>query len=150
MFDESTYTANEMFIKNWGYIMETYYADYLNDDLVLRGGGDSTRGWRTELISTKDDPDNYRTCYFFNDGTYVMAERSGVHCICPACGEIDFLYNPFGEQIHTVSDVEYRVNYALHKDTYWLFELTDGRTMRAEMVDGNKVFTFLDEAETNA
>ena len=149
MFDESTYTPNEMFIKNWGEILETEYPEYMSEDapyLILRGGSELFDGVRHLLISTPDKYKELRSVFFFDDGTYAIAEPENCKCICPICGEIEYPEHVFFDQIHKVTDPT--EVYRHKQETYWIFELNDGRTMKVSTAD--KTFTFIAEPETAA
>ncbi len=150
-FDESTFTADEWYIKNWATIMETDYPEYLPEDappLVLRGAGRIIDGIRAHLnMATLENYTELRSVFFFEDGTYAIAEYENIKCICPVCGEIEYLEHPFFTQIHNVTDIH--EEYAHKQETYWLFKLNDGRTMKASLVGGG-YFTFVTEEATAA
>lgn len=150
-FDESTFTADEWYIKNWAAIMETEYPEYLPEDappLVLRGAGRIIDGIRAHLLmATLETYTELRSVFFFEDGTYAIAEYENIKCICPVCGEIEYLEHPFFTQLHNVTDIHEQ--YAHKQDTYWLFKLNDGRIMKASIV-GDGYFTFISETDTAA
>jgi hypothetical protein len=115
------------------------------DALVLRGGNNIMEGIRAILFIA--EPKTYwelRTVFFFDDGTYAIAEYGNVKCICPTCGEIEFLEHPFFTQVHNVSD--YAETYRHMQDTYWLFYLNDGRTLKVSLVDDT--YSFISEPNT--
>ena len=149
MFDESTYTPDEMFIKNWGEILETEYPEYMSEDapdLVLRGGSEMFGGLRHLLVAEPETYTELRSVFFFDDGTYAIAEPENCKCICPVCGEIEYREHVFFEQVHKVTDP---AEAHLHgQETYWLFKLNDGRTMKVSLTD--KSYTFIAEPETAA
>lgn len=148
IFDGSTFTSDEMLIKNWAKILETDYPEYLHDDapaLVQRGFGKLMEGIHSLLMIA--EPESYtelRSIFFFEDGTYAIAEHENIKCVCPECGEIEYLKHPFFTQVHnTPNDLE---AYRHMQDTYWIFDLNDGRTMKVSLVD--KTYTFISEPET--
>lgn len=150
-FDESTFTADEWYIKNWATIIETDYPEYLPEDaplLILLGAGRIMDGIRAHL--NMGTPENYtelRSVFFFEDGTYAIAEYENIKCICPVCGEIEYLEHPFYTQVHNVTDIH--EEYAHKQETYWLFKLNDGRIMKASLI-GDGYFTFVTEEDAAA
>ena len=80
IFDGSTFTSDEMLIKNWAKILETDYPEYLHDDapaLVQRGFGKLMEGIHSLLMIA--EPESYtelRSIFFFEDGTSMdLQER---------------------------------------------------------------------------
>ena len=151
MFDEATYTRDEMFIKNWAEILETEYPEYMSEDapyLILRGGAGMFDGLRHLLIATPDKHTELRSVFFFKDGTYAIAEPENCICICPFCGEIEYRNHVFNEQVHSMPDLTEDEEKMHRAKTYWLFKLNDGRTLKVSPPE--QIYTFLTEPETAA
>lgn len=149
LFDETTYTSAEMYIKNWATILETHYAEYLGTEdleLVLRGGN-VAEGMRHIMISTIYEPDNIRNFFFFEDGTYTEAED--IQCICPDCGEVEIVEHPFHSSKHPVVGADQQYFHRLK--SIWVCYLIDGRVMEvARNADGNYVYAFVSVEGTTA
>lgn len=147
LFEESTYSAEEMYCKNMATILTECYGsfgDFTFPDLVIRGGA-FMNGWMHVVISPYNDPLSTRDFFFFEDGTYVEAEE--IKCICDYCGEVEILYHAFNRCEHDLSIVKFEYLHTVN--SVWLCYFTDGRIMK---VDPHKDWetTFITEDATEA
>ena len=143
LFDESTYTADEMFIKNWATVLETSFSEHLgkeNTDFIIRGNDKFAEGLRMLTIGTLGDSENYHMAFFFEDGSYAQADSLGLRCYCSDCGQINHLWNQIGQGIHRVSRDD-----ADH-ETRWEIDLEEERVLWLLSEDGT--YHIIDKLET--
>lgn len=149
LFEESTYTPAEAYIRNWAYVMETNYAEYLgaeHTELVLRGAT-VAEGVRHLMISTIYEPESIRHFFFFEDGTF--AEAADIKCVCPDCGEVEIVEHPFHDSKHPVDGFAQQYYHGLK--SVWVCYFTDGRVMEVSLnSEGVRVYTFVSSEESAA
>ncbi|MBE6558674.1 MAG: hypothetical protein E7661_06670 [Ruminococcaceae bacterium] len=144
LFDETTFSREEMGYKNLATVFTEYYPECTKTlELVIRSSSfDGNRGWKHMIISTIHEPEDTRDFFFFEDGTYAVAEE--IKCICDYCGEVKILYHAFNQCEHDLSVVEHE--YLHNINSIWLCYFTDGRIMKVE----NGETTFVTEDSIRA